>query len=61
MPNKKLPSKPANTHQTQNSLSAVHRAVYQRVNKMSAKEGFKTLIASGIYTANGNLAKRYGG
>jgi hypothetical protein len=59
MANKKSQSKSTST--TQRSLSAVHRAVYDRVTKMTAKEGFRTLVASGIYTQNGNLSRRYGG
>jgi hypothetical protein len=61
MANKKSQSKSASTNHNQNNLSAIHRAVYQRVNGMSAREGFKTLVASGIYTTKGNLTKSYGG
>lgn len=61
MANKKTNSKIERTRSNYNNLNELHRAVYERVNKMSAREGFKTLVESGIYTANGNLAKRYGG
>ena len=59
MANKKTQAK--STPIPQNNLSAVHRAVYERVTKMSASQGFKSLVASGIYNNNGSLTKRYGG
>jgi len=43
------------------NLDELHRAIYQRVARMSLQEGFQTLVSSGIYTAKGNLTKRYGG
>jgi hypothetical protein len=42
-------------------LLEVHRLVVERVRKMTPEEGFRDLIASGIYTPAGKLAKEYGG
>ena len=42
-------------------LLELHERVLKRVRKMSPKEGFQSLIASGIYTPDGKLAKEYGG
>ena len=40
-------------------LLELHERVVKRVRKMTPKEGFKSLIASGIYTADGKLTKEY--
>ena len=42
-------------------LLELHERVVKRVRKMTPKEGFKSLIASGIYTRNGKLTKEYRG
>ena len=42
-------------------LLELHERVVQRVRKMNSKEGFRSLIAAGIYTADGKLAKEYRG
>jgi len=42
-------------------LLELHERVLARVRKMTPKEGFQSLIASGIYTPDGKLAKEYGG
>ncbi len=42
-------------------LLEVHRLVLEEVRKLTPEEGFKDLVASGIYTAEGKLAKEYGG
>ena len=42
-------------------LIELHERVVKRVRKMTPKEGFKSLIASGIYNRDGKLAKEYGG
>ncbi len=42
-------------------LLELHKLVIEEVRKMTAEEGFKDLIASGIYTPDGKLAKEYGG
>jgi hypothetical protein len=39
----------------------LHERVLKRVRRMTSKEGFQSLIASGIYTPDGKLAKEYGG
>ena len=40
-------------------LLELHERVVKRVRKMTPKEGFKSLIASGTYTADGKLTKDY--
>jgi hypothetical protein len=42
-------------------LLELHKLVIEEVRKMTPEEGFKDLIASGIYTPDGKLAKEYGG
>ena len=42
-------------------LKELHERVLTRVREMTPKEGFQSLIASGIYTSDGKLAKEYGG
>jgi hypothetical protein len=42
-------------------LLELHERVLKRVRKMSPKEGFQSLIESGIYSRDGTLAKEYGG
>jgi len=44
-----------------NELLELHERVLKRVREMTPKEGFQSLIASGIYTPEGKLAKEYGG
>jgi hypothetical protein len=43
------------------ALLEVHRRVVEEVRKMTPEQGFQDLIASGIYTSGGKLAKKYGG
>ena len=45
----------------ESGLPESHKMVLNRVRSLSPEEGFKTLVASGIYTADGNLALEYGG
>jgi hypothetical protein len=42
-------------------LLDLHERVLDQVRKMTAHQGFRSLIASGIYTPDGKLAKEYGG
>ncbi len=42
-------------------LLEVHKLVVEEVRKMTPEQGFRDLIASGIYTPAGKLAKEYGG
>lgn len=42
-------------------LLELHERVLARVRKMTPKQGFQSLVASGIYTPDGKLAKEYGG
>jgi hypothetical protein len=42
-------------------LLDLHKRVLEEVRKMTPQEGFRDLIASGIYTPDGKLAKEYGG
>ena len=42
-------------------LLELHERVLEEVRKMTPEEGFKALVASGIYMPDGKLAKEYGG
>lgn len=42
-------------------LLDLHKRLLQEVREMTPEEGFKDLVASGIYTPEGKLAKEYGG
>ena len=42
-------------------LLELHRLVVEEVRMLTPEEGFKDLIASGIFTPAGKLAKEYGG
>jgi uncharacterized protein (DUF2461 family) len=39
----------------------LHERVLEEVRRMTPEEGFRFLVASGIYTPEGKLAKEYGG
>ncbi|MDA1277958.1 MAG: hypothetical protein O2960_28520 [Verrucomicrobia bacterium] len=47
--------------ESRKELLAFHDRVVKRVRKMTPQQGFQSLIASGIYTPDGKLAKEYGG
>jgi|GEM_PF-2037273 len=42
-------------------LLELYRVVVEEASNKSSEEGFRDLIASGIYTDEGKLAKEYGG
>ncbi len=46
---------------SRSELLKLHDRVVERMRRMTPEEGFKTLVASGIYTPDGKLAKEYGG
>ncbi|HWQ91615.1 MAG TPA: hypothetical protein VN673_08085 [Clostridia bacterium] len=46
---------------SRNELLDLHKRVLERVRKMTPEEGFRSLVASGIYTPEGKLTKEYGG
>jgi len=46
---------------TRKELLAAHERALKRTSKMSAREGFESLVRAGIYTAEGKLTPRYGG
>ena len=46
---------------SEKELPELHQRILARVRKMTVKEGFQSLIAAGIYTPEGKLAKEYGG
>jgi hypothetical protein len=46
---------------TRKELLELHEHVLEEVRKLTPEEGFRSLVASGIYTAEGKLAKEYGG
>lgn len=46
---------------TRRALLAAHERALKRLKKMTAREGFESLVRAGIYTRDGKLAARYGG
>jgi hypothetical protein len=42
-------------------LLQAHERALKRVQKMTAQEGFDSLVRAGIYTRDGKLTPRYGG
>lgn len=42
-------------------LPPSHKKVLEKVRRMNAQEGFESLVASGIYTPQGQLTESYGG
>jgi hypothetical protein len=42
-------------------LLAAHERALKRLGRMTADEGFATLVKAGIYTRGGKLKPRYGG
>ena len=42
-------------------LMDLHERLLEEIRKMTPAEGFRSLIASGIYSPEGKLAKEYGG
>jgi hypothetical protein len=42
-------------------LLAAHQRALKRTDKMTAQEGFQSLVTAGIITPAGNLRPRYGG
>jgi len=51
----------SNNPLTRTELLDLHQRVLERVRKMTPEEGFRSLVASGIYTPEGKLSKEYGG
>ena len=43
------------------ALLASHERALKRASRMTAQEGFASLVKAGIYTSDGKLAPRYGG
>jgi hypothetical protein len=58
---KKNLAQPNGLVRSRKELLELHKLVIEEVRKMTPEEGFKDLIASGIYTPDGKLAKEYGG
>ncbi len=46
---------------TREDLLAAHRRALKRTEKLTAREGFETLVTAGIVTPAGKLSPRYGG
>jgi hypothetical protein len=46
---------------TRRELLAAHRRALKRVDRMTAQQGFESLVKAGILTADGKLSPRYGG
>jgi hypothetical protein len=43
------------------ALLAAHERALKRVSRMTAQEGFASLVKAGIYRPDGKLMPRYGG
>ncbi len=46
---------------TRGELLAAHRRALKRTEKLTARQGFETLVTAGIVTPTGKLSRRYGG
>ena len=46
---------------TRRELLAAHQRALKRTKRMTAREGFRSLVSAGIITAAGKLSPRYGG
>lgn len=46
---------------TRRELLAAHQRALKRTEKMTAREGFQSLVSAGIITTAGKLSPRYGG
>lgn len=46
---------------TRRELLAAHRRALKRTDRLTAREGFQTLVTAGIVTPAGKLSPRYGG
>ena len=46
---------------TRRELIAAHQRALKRTKKMTAREGFQSLVTAGIITSAGKLSPRYGG
>jgi len=46
---------------TRMELLAEHQRALKRAKKMTAREGFQSLVTAGIITPGGKLSPRYGG
>jgi len=59
--NKTGKSRVNGTIPSRSELLAAHERWLRRVRKMTAREGFESLLRAGIVTRDGKLAPRYGG
>jgi hypothetical protein len=46
---------------TRAEILVAHRRALKRTEKLTARQGFETLVAAGIITPAGKLSPRYGG
>jgi hypothetical protein len=46
---------------SRSELLAANERALKKTEKMTAKEGFESLVRAGIYTRDGKLTSRYGG
>jgi len=46
---------------TRKELLAAHDRALDRASRMTAQQGFASLVKAGIYTTAGTLTRRYGG
>ena len=46
---------------SRSELVAAHERALKRTRKLTAREGFESLVRAGIYSPDGKLTPRYGG
>jgi len=58
---KKLKSRTNGKVHSRSELLAAHERALKRTRKLTAREGFESLVRAGIYSPDGKLTPRYGG
>ena len=58
---KKLKNRTNGKVHSRSELLAAHERALKRTRKLTASEGFESLVRAGIYSPDGKLTPRYGG
>ena len=58
---KSIKTGPNGRVRSRSELLAAHERALKRTRKLTAREGFESLVRAGIYTRDGKLTPRYGG
>ena len=58
---KKLKNRTNGKVHSRSELLAAHERALKRTRKLTAREGFESLVRAGIYSPDGKLTPRYGG